>query len=290
MNYIKHLTGFFNKVMADDQLNPTHISLYISLFQFWNVSRFQNPISISRDEVMRVSKISAKATYHKCMKDLHNYGYIKYDPSYNPFRGSLVHLINFADDLKPVQKRVRNKAKTQSDFEQALNKQQTSSGTASGTGSETGTEQALVPYINNINNIKTDINKLNIAKHRQANPKNKSQKFSSSKEDLGEGIRKSSPSGEDLGEVIPPSQFSVLQFFQKNNWPEIEAQKFFNHFEANGWKVGGKSAMKNWMAAARNWMINSEEFQKNENQSGDSGSPKKGNLHASTSKNYAEPL
>ncbi len=30
--------------------------------------------------------------------------------------------------------------------------------------------------------------------------------------------------------------------------PEIEAKKFFNHFESNGWKVGGKSPMKNWQA------------------------------------------
>ena len=35
MNYIKHLTGFFEKVATDKTLNPTHVSLYMSLFQFW---------------------------------------------------------------------------------------------------------------------------------------------------------------------------------------------------------------------------------------------------------------
>jgi len=90
MNYIKHLTGFFDKVINDDTLNPTHISLYIALFQFWNSNRFRNPISISRDEVMRISKISSKATYHKCLKNLHALGYIKYEPSYNPYKGSMV--------------------------------------------------------------------------------------------------------------------------------------------------------------------------------------------------------
>lgn len=34
MNYIKHLTGFYEKVALDNTLNPTHISLYIALFQF----------------------------------------------------------------------------------------------------------------------------------------------------------------------------------------------------------------------------------------------------------------
>ena len=96
MNYIKHLTGFFDKVANDRMLNPTHVSLYMSLFQFWNYNRFKNPISISRDEIMRISKISSKATYHKCLKALHTQGYIKYEPSYNPFKGSHVFLFNFS--------------------------------------------------------------------------------------------------------------------------------------------------------------------------------------------------
>ena len=153
MNYIKHLTGFFEKVAIDKTLNPTHVSLYIALFQFWNCNRFKNPISINRDEVMRISKISSKATYHKCLKNLHSLGYINYEPSYNPFKGSHVYLFNFSDDLKPIQKSER-KPKIEPLFEQvdeqALNK--------SCTSDETSTEQALVPSINYINNT----NNLNI--------------------------------------------------------------------------------------------------------------------------------
>jgi len=96
MNYIKHLAGFFDRVATDERLNPTHVSMYVSLFQFWNANRFQNPISISRNELMRVSKISAKATYHKCMKELNDWQNLKYKPSYNPFKGSLVYLFNFS--------------------------------------------------------------------------------------------------------------------------------------------------------------------------------------------------
>ncbi|HVT86691.1 MAG TPA: hypothetical protein VHD35_15915 [Chitinophagaceae bacterium] len=128
MNYIKHLTGFFDLVVKDERLNPTHISLYVALFQYWNVNRFKNPISISRSETMKVSKISAKGTYHKCMKELHEYGYIKYDPSYNPFRGSLVHLVNFEN------------GKARPNPRQVLNKDQS------------GDEQALTPSLNSTNN------------------------------------------------------------------------------------------------------------------------------------------
>ncbi len=95
MNYIKHLTGFFDRIVQDRSLNPTHISLYVSLFQFWNVNRFQNPISITRDEVMRISKICSKATYHKCMRELNEKGYIKYEPSFNPFKAAWLYFLIF---------------------------------------------------------------------------------------------------------------------------------------------------------------------------------------------------
>ena len=49
-------------------------------------------------------------------------------------------------------------------------------------------------------------------------------------------------------------------FFQGKNIATTEAQKFFNHFESNGWKVGGKSPMKDWKAAARNWILNISRF------------------------------
>ena len=104
MNYIKLLTGFFERVIRDHDLNPTHISLYIGLFQHWNVNRFRNPISITRDEIMRISKICSKATYHKCMRDLHNKGYISYQPSYNPFKGSTAIIFDLSAALLPDQK------------------------------------------------------------------------------------------------------------------------------------------------------------------------------------------
>jgi hypothetical protein len=107
MNYIKHLTAFFGKVTQENSLNPTHISLYMALFQFWNFNRFKNPIHISRDEVMRISKIHSRATYHKCIKELHSLGYFDYQPSYNPFEGSQVNMFDLSGELKPSPKRKR---------------------------------------------------------------------------------------------------------------------------------------------------------------------------------------
>ena len=147
MNYIRHLTGFFDKVTDDRDLNPTHISLYIALFQFWNCNRFPNPISISRDEIMRISKISSKATYHKCLRELNNKAYIKYEPSYNPYKGSHVWLIDFADTLKPLWKADKKGSDFSPVDRQVAGKMETPVQPAT----LLQEEQVLVPSINNTN-------------------------------------------------------------------------------------------------------------------------------------------
>jgi len=290
MNYIKHLTGFFERVVKDKTLNPTHISLYIALFQFWNFNRFKNPISISRDEVMRISKISSKATYHKCLKNLHSLGYIDYQPSFNPFKGSQVFMLNFSEDLKPVSKQTKTKNEPffEPPDEQALNK--------SCTGNETGSEQALVPSINYINYINnTNIsNDLNLGEQTQNFSKKENEDLKSSPL-LGRGVggeeeRKSSAKKKEKINVTSsvvekPTIQEVEIYFQQQNYPELEAQKFFNYFSSNGWLVGGKTKMKDWQAAARNWMLNTQKF----NRYGESEDRAK-HLNTTTGKDYSEPL
>jgi hypothetical protein len=168
MNYIRHLSGFFNKVSADERLNPTHVSLYVSLFQFWNACRFHNPISISRQEAMNVSKISSKVTYHKCIRELHLFGYLRYEPSYNPFKGSLVYLFDFQTGTELANKINRTKIETGSEL--VANSNHTKIGS--------GAVQVLIPYINNSNNSKqkTIVNAIT--------KKNKNEKFSNSKSSI----------------------------------------------------------------------------------------------------------
>jgi hypothetical protein len=42
---------------------------------------------------------------------------------------------------------------------------------------------------------------------------------------------------------------------------KIEAEKFVNYYESNGWKVG-KNPMKSWGAAANNWITNTKQYAK----------------------------
>ena len=47
----------------------------------------------------------------------------------------------------------------------------------------------------------------------------------------------------------------------------IDADYFFDYYEANGWKVGGKGAMKDWKAAVRNWERRAELYGTRKNSS-----------------------
>lgn len=50
---------------------------------------------------------------------------------------------------------------------------------------------------------------------------------------------------------IPPTPAEIAEFVKAENL-KIDPQRFHNHYEANGWRVG-KNPMKNWKATARNW-------------------------------------
>ncbi|HYF69948.1 MAG TPA: hypothetical protein VD884_17525 [Ohtaekwangia sp.] len=215
MNYIKHLSAFFDKVSGDLRFNPSHIALYMSLFQLWNRNMFKSPISINRSELMLISKISSKGTYHKCIKELHNYGYIRYSPSYNPFRGSWVYMFNFEASAPD-----EGQSEIQASIGLVINVHKTSD------------RQALGPYINVLNN----------------------KNLTNNKNEGGE-----TPARVDLGneliEKTPGTLEAVRKFFREENFPDVEAEKFFNHFKGNGWQIAGKTPMQDWKASARSWIL-----------------------------------
>jgi len=339
MNYIKHLSGFFDRVAADDCLNPSHITMYLGLFQIWNANRFRNPISIARSELMRLSKVSAKSTYHKCLKDLHQLGYLQYLPSTNPLKGSKVYLFNF-----------------QSGGEQVAGRKRPKNGPSA--------EQVAGPYINSIN-VSKQVNDLRFTKDdlrftsgdlrfTRDDLRFTSEEVGVTRDDLRvtrddlrftneevgdtrddfrvtsydlrftneevgvtrddfrvtsydlrftseevgvtrDDLRFTSEdlriTNEEVGvrndvQAVPGSVGEVREFFESNDQTEIEAERFYNYFSSVGWVVGGRRPMKDWQAAARNWILNTK--------AGKYGTTTKGggagHLHTTTVKQYDEPL
>ncbi|WP_417857288.1 hypothetical protein [Xanthomarina gelatinilytica] len=206
----------FQQFLKDKNLNPTHISLYLALFQIWNSNRFANEFFVNREEVMSFSKIGSKSTYHKCIKELSHWKYIIYYPSHNPFKGSKIKMLKFQTSCRQVEE--HNSPKN---------------GTSNG--------QAVVSNINSIKHIK------------------------------------------DIKKALPNSIHQVITFFLKNEWPKIEAEKFHSYYESLNWKIKGKTKIVNWQAAAKSWMLKSQEFHKIPKE-------KQTNIKVSKNKNYNEPL
>lgn len=206
VNYIKHLEAVFDKFIDDSRLTTSHTSLYYSLFHLWNLSKFKNPISICRSEQMRLSKIGSANTYTRCLKQLDEWGYIQYLPSYNPLKGSLVNLYSFDKGCG----RGTDKGSSNSSDNSADN----------------STVRVVRPSINSLNN-----------RNNQTTKQRKGKTAFSS-----------------------PSIEEVNEFFSEINSTTDQAEQFHNHFESNGWLVGGKAKMKSWEAAARNWVKRSAKF------------------------------
>jgi hypothetical protein len=95
MNRISQLSNFFDKIGKDEKLSPTHVSLFVSLIHHWMHNDFSHPLIIRRKDLMIIGKIKSKATYHKCINELQNFGYIIYKPSFNPYRFTQIHFIDY---------------------------------------------------------------------------------------------------------------------------------------------------------------------------------------------------
>jgi len=245
--------------------------------------------------MMRLSKISALGTYHKCIKELQNFGYIEYIPSFNPYKGSLVNLYNFENSEVHNLNKKRNKKQTTS--EQAMNSHHIKN--------DTSNRQALIPSINNTNiiNNKTIVNppETVIARNEAKRNDETISKAPSPLEIVDSPIpsKKVIDERQRAGVRIPPHISEIKMYFAEKEAPSEEAEKFFNHYESNGWLVGGKSKMKNWQAAARNWLLNSKKFNVIASEAKQSAiqnstknltTTKSTNLNATTGKSYREPL
>ena len=82
---------FYQKVCADNRISPTHISLYFALVHEAGLL-FGIPFFLRRSVVAQLSKIYSPVTMNRCLKELHDYRYIGYRPSFKP-RETMVEML-----------------------------------------------------------------------------------------------------------------------------------------------------------------------------------------------------
>ena len=250
MNYIKLLNAAFEKFFFDDRLNPTHISLYMALFQEWNSSRFADEFYVNRRELMRVAKIGSKSTYHRCVTDLDSWNYLSYFPSNNPYKGSKIKmsiigtsdepvtgqynpiLEQLAEQYRPIREPVVYQHHPNN--EQALDSHRPTSG------------QALVSTINNI---------------KQENY-----------------IKQ------------PKGWQAVFIFFKEKGFDADEAKKFYEHYQTRNWQTSDGNEIRDWRALATNWMDRTELYAEENKPNKKQASQIKDNLRTTKNKDYGHPL
>tara|TARA_R110002167_G_scaffold104172_1_gene268724 strand:+ start:248 stop:1000 length:753 start_codon:yes stop_codon:yes gene_type:complete len=250
MNYIKLLNAAFEKFYFDDRLNPTHISLYMALFQEWNSSRFADQFYVNRRDLMLASKIGSKSTYHRCVTDLDSWLYLCYFPSNNPYKGSKIKmsiigtsdepdmgrynptLEQLAERYHPIREPVTGQYRPIN--EQVVDPHRPTSG------------QALVSTINNIKQVNT--------------------------------IKQ------------PKGWQAVIDFFIEKGFDADEGKKFFEHYETRNWKTSDGKMIRDWRALAKNWMDRTELFDEENKVNKKEASQIKDNLRTTKNKDYGQPL
>ncbi|HEU4790336.1 MAG TPA: hypothetical protein VFS71_11670 [Flavobacterium sp.] len=94
MDNLKPLSDFFLAIEKDFRISTTHIAIYAALLQYRIGKGFINPIQVFRYEVTSLAKVSSAYTYLKCIHELSEYGYIKYEPSLKKTQGSKIYFID----------------------------------------------------------------------------------------------------------------------------------------------------------------------------------------------------
>lgn len=250
MNYIKHLTLFFDRIETDAMITPHHISLYLVLFNCWNKNYFENPVTMARKDIMRLAKIGSAHTYRKCILDLHENGYLDYKPSFNPHKSSAFYM-NIFDTGAETEEATQSKSDTATCADNAPIWEQKC----------TDKGAIMPPYINNKNNTNSIYKAVS---------------------DLTQVKNDNKSHGIDLS--IPRNIDEAVQYFIEQNSTKELAIKFINHYQSTGWKKGN-SKIEDWQAAAKNYILNANTFHQNK-----SYTPQPAHLHINQQKDYSEPL
>ncbi|MES1214355.1 MAG: hypothetical protein ABUT20_02465 [Bacteroidota bacterium] len=90
---MKVLFDFLQVVSEDSRISAAHIAVYVALLKLWKDKDFMIPLFFFRHELVATCKISSTSTFHRVIRELQEYGYIKYQPSFSNRLGSRVEFV-----------------------------------------------------------------------------------------------------------------------------------------------------------------------------------------------------
>ena len=250
MNYIKLLNAAFEKFYFDDRLNPTHISLYMALFQEWNSCRFMDEFYVNRREIMRCAKIGSKSTYHRCIVDLDAWQYLSYYPSNNPYKGSKIKMSIIG----------------------------------------TSNEPALGQYNPILEQLAEQYYPRGVPLEGYHHPKNGQEVYPHRPANGQAVVPNTNNTKQENYIKKPKDCQAVVDFFEEKNFNITEAEKFYQHYTNRNWHTGNDEPIRDWRAVAINWMDRAELFESENKQNKNQASQIKDNLRTTKNKDYGQPL
>lgn len=217
----------------------------MALFQYWNFNRFQNPFPVYRENMMQLSKIGSKNTYHKCIKQLHQAQYILYHPPTSKFQTVKISMIRLDT------KQEASNYKQLDLFSLNIETDSVPNLTATSTDFDTGTVPKMGQYIKQT------------YKQERETPTHQIFKRNKKIQNAVNNITQVPNLGHALSGVEGqlPTLSEVERFFTENNYPATEAKKFFNHYKAIGWKIQGVTPIEDWKALVEKWMENAKKWE-----------------------------
>lgn len=257
VNYIRHLNTFFRLVKNDDRLRATDVSIYVALFQIWNMHNFRHSFPAARKEVIRFSRVGSRSTYVECIKRLHACGYIVYQkPTQKGFPGTIrISLLEERQQVVATQLKLFEEEDNGPDSGHT-HRPETGHTHTPDNGQSTGLKTG--PLYKHVNNDKVE-------RKEKATRAKKNESLNQSNAITG-----------------TPRISEVQEYFRSVSQPDKEAKKFFHHYDAIGWTMSGEPIVK-WQSAANKWIENIHTLKKTNND-------KQGRLHVDPNKSYKNTL
>jgi hypothetical protein len=268
MNYIRHLNAFFSFVRSDNRLTSSHVSLYLALFQYWNFNRFQNPFPVYRQNMMQLSKIGSKNTYHKCLKELHATGYIMYQPSNSKFQPVKISMLQL--DIHEEESKFRQldlfasgPPYLEDDLGEGSGIKYGTDSVPDLTGAGTEIDTATVPKMGH--NIKLNIKQKNSVQNTPTKIFEKNEEIQKKinmppfKESTQRVALNEKPGVPNMRHIKPNVTLGEVEcFFKQNKYSIKEAQKFFYYNQGKNWMLTEKLPITDWQSIAHKWILNSK--------------------------------
>ena len=212
MNGFEQIKSFYSWVFNNpDKVRPTHISLYLFLWNQANRANWAEWVKCPYDLAMQGACIGNKGTYYSCLDQLQKFGLIEYQKGINNFKAPLIKLICLYDSV-PLTGHVT--VPQSEPLPVPLPVPQTVPQTV----------PLPVPIYKLItDNLKPITDNYAI--------------FEKFVLDLGKKNKK---------EFIPPTQIEVENYFTENGYSKESAVNAFKYYDVSGWVDSRGAKVRNW--------------------------------------------